>query len=74
MKDLIIEYRDGKFVQLAIDGVAMKTVTSIQFSHGRRKRADADLLRSCVPEHGKGAQKLEQVDKQTSGMMKQSRL
>ncbi|WP_431623819.1 hypothetical protein [Citrobacter freundii] len=33
MKDLIIEYRDGKFVQLAIDGVAMKTVTSIQFSH-----------------------------------------
>lgn len=33
MKDLIIEYRDGKFVQLAIDGVEMKRVTSIQFSH-----------------------------------------
>ncbi|WP_277421686.1 hypothetical protein [Enterobacter asburiae] len=30
MKDLIIEYRDGKFVQLAIDGVEMKNVTSIQ--------------------------------------------
>ncbi len=33
MKDLIIEYRDGKFVQLAIDGVEMKHVTSIQYSH-----------------------------------------
>lgn len=33
MKDLIIEYRDGKFVQLAIDGVEMKHITSIQFSH-----------------------------------------
>ncbi|MHC0023222.1 hypothetical protein [Enterobacter vonholyi] len=33
MKDLIIEYRDGKFVQLAIDGVEIKHVTSIQFSH-----------------------------------------
>lgn len=33
MKDLSIEYRDGKFVRLAIDGVEMKDVTSIQFSH-----------------------------------------
>ncbi|HGA2239977.1 TPA: hypothetical protein ACIRVD_001586 [Enterobacter roggenkampii] len=33
MKDLSIEYRDGKFVQLVIDGVVMKGVTSIEFSH-----------------------------------------
>jgi hypothetical protein len=33
MKDLSIEYRNGKFVRLVIDGVEMKDVTSIQFSH-----------------------------------------
>jgi hypothetical protein len=29
MKDLSIEYRNGKFVRLVIDGVEMKDVTSI---------------------------------------------
>jgi len=33
MKNLSIEYRDGKFIQLVIDGVVMKDVTSIEFSH-----------------------------------------
>ncbi|MBJ6550507.1 hypothetical protein JGT77_23355 [Enterobacter hormaechei] len=67
MKDLIIEYRDGKFVQLAIDGVAMKTVTSIQFSHTVGENVPTLTFSGHVwPEHGKGAQKLEQVDKQTS--------
>ncbi|CZV07966.1 Uncharacterised protein [Enterobacter hormaechei] len=67
MKDLIIEYRDGKFVQLAIDGVAMKTVTSIQFSHTAGENVPTLTFSGHVrPEHGKGDQKLEQVDKQTS--------
>ncbi|CZZ40570.1 MULTISPECIES: hypothetical protein [Enterobacter] len=67
MKDLIIEYRDGKFVQLAIDGVAMKTVTSIHLSHAVGENVPTLTFSGHVrPEHGKGAQKLEQVDKQTS--------
>ncbi|HAS0856471.1 hypothetical protein UXO16_09405 [Enterobacter hormaechei] len=67
MKDLIIEYRDGKFVQLAIDGVAMKTITSIQFSHTVGENVPTLTFSGHVwPEHGKGAQKLERVDKQTS--------
>lgn len=33
MKDLSIEYCDGKFIRLVIDGVEMKDVTSIRFSH-----------------------------------------
>ncbi|KVI88997.1 hypothetical protein AWS44_01470, partial [Enterobacter hormaechei subsp. xiangfangensis] len=57
MKDLIIEYRDGKFVQLAIDGVAMKTVTSIQFSHTVGENVPTLTFSGHVwPEHGKGAQ------------------
>lgn len=67
MKDLIIEYRDGKFVQLVIDGVAMKTVTSIQFSHTVGENAPMLTFSGHVwPEYGKHTQKLEQVDKQTS--------
>ncbi|KJW97195.1 hypothetical protein RZ87_16205 [Enterobacter roggenkampii] len=66
MKDLIIEYRDGKFVQLAIDGVAMKTVTSIQFSHTVGENVPTLTFSGHVwPDLGKGDQKLEQVDKQT---------
>ncbi|MBW9419927.1 MULTISPECIES: serine acetyltransferase [Enterobacter cloacae complex] len=33
MQDLKIEYRDGKLVELSIDGVSFKTVTAITFSH-----------------------------------------
>ncbi len=67
MKDLIIEYRDGKFVQLAIDGVEMKRVTSIQFSHTVGDNVPTLTVSGHVlPEYGKCAQKLEQVDKQTS--------
>ncbi|WP_024558479.1 serine acetyltransferase [Franconibacter pulveris 1160] len=33
MKDLKIEYRDGKLVELSIDGVSFKNVTAITFSH-----------------------------------------
>ncbi|HDT5221958.1 TPA: hypothetical protein RCG95_004782 [Enterobacter roggenkampii] len=67
MKDLIIEYRDSKFVQLAIDGVAMKTVTSIQFSHTVGENVPTLTFSGHVwPEHGKGDQKLEQIDKQAA--------
>ncbi len=33
MQDLKIEYRDGKLVELSIDGVSFKTVTAITFNH-----------------------------------------
>ncbi|WP_024558299.1 serine acetyltransferase [Franconibacter pulveris 1160] len=33
MKDLKIEYQDGKMVELSIDGVSFNTVTAISFSH-----------------------------------------
>lgn len=33
MKDLKIEYRDGKLTELSIDGVSFNTVTTITFSH-----------------------------------------
>lgn len=67
MKDLSIKYRDGKFVQLAIDGVEIKDVTSIQFSHAVGQDAPTVTISGhVVSGHGKGDQKLEQVDKQTS--------
>ncbi|OWS95048.1 hypothetical protein CEQ52_14855, partial [Enterobacter kobei] len=62
MKDLIIEYRDGKFVQLAIDGVEMKNVTSIQFSHAVGQEVPTVTVSGhVVSGRGKGTQKLEQV-------------
>ncbi len=33
MQDLKIEYRDGKLVELSIDGVSFKNVTAITFNH-----------------------------------------
>lgn len=33
MQDLKIEYRDGKLVELSIDGVSFKSITAINFSH-----------------------------------------
>lgn len=33
MQDLKIEYRDGKLVELSIDGVSFRTLTGISFSH-----------------------------------------
>ncbi|WP_279452881.1 hypothetical protein [Escherichia coli] len=61
MKDLIIEYRDGKFVQLAIDGVEMKRVTSIQFSHTVGDDVPTLTVSGHVwSEYGKGDHKLEQ--------------
>lgn len=33
MQDLKIEYRDGKLVELIIDGVSFKNVTAITFNH-----------------------------------------
>ncbi len=33
MKDLKIEYRDGKLTELSIDGVSFETLTGISFSH-----------------------------------------
>lgn len=67
MKDLIIEYRDGKFVQLAIDGVEMKNVTSIQFSHAVGQEVPTVTVSGhAVSGRGKGTQKLEQVDKHSA--------
>ncbi|WP_105621664.1 serine acetyltransferase [Cronobacter malonaticus] len=33
MKDLKLEYQDGKLVELNIDGVSFNAVTAITFSH-----------------------------------------
>lgn len=33
MQDLKIEYRDGKLIELSIDGVSFNDLTSITFSH-----------------------------------------
>lgn len=33
MKDLKIEYQDGKMVELSIDGICFKSVTAITFNH-----------------------------------------
>lgn len=33
MKDLKIEYQDGKLVELSIDGVSFNAVTAITFNH-----------------------------------------
>ncbi|ELY2058864.1 hypothetical protein ACE3IK_21945 [Enterobacter hormaechei subsp. xiangfangensis] len=64
MKNLSIEYRDGKFIQLVIDGVVMKRITSIQFSHTVGEDVPTLTFSGHVSsEYGKGAQKFEQVDK-----------
>ncbi|HGV4075014.1 TPA: hypothetical protein ACNHAC_004357 [Enterobacter kobei] len=67
MKDLSIEYRDGKFVRLVIDGMEMKRVTSIQFSHTVGENVPTLTVSGHVlPEYGTCAQKLEQVDKHSA--------
>lgn len=67
MKDLSIEYRDGKFVQLVIDGVEMKRVTSIQFTHTVGEDVPTLTVSGHVwPDHDKGNPKLEQVDKHSA--------
>lgn len=33
MKDLKIEYRDGRLVELSIDGIQFNSVTAIGFTH-----------------------------------------
>ena len=67
MKDLSIEYRDGKFVRLVIDGVEMKNVTSIQFSHAVGQEVPTVTVSvHVVSGRGKGTQKLEQVDKHSA--------
>ena len=63
MKDLSIEYRNGKFVRLVIDGV----VTSIQFSHAVGQEVPTVTVSGhVVSGRGKGTQKLEQVDKHSA--------
>ena len=67
MKDLSIEYRDGKFVSLVIDGVEMKEVTSIQFSHAVGQDVPTMTISGhVVSSNWKNDQKLVQVDKQTT--------
>lgn len=67
MKDLSIEYRNGKFVRLVIDGVEMNGVTSIQFSHAVGQEVPTvSISGHVVSGHGTGAQKLEQVNKHSA--------
>lgn len=67
MKDLSIEYREGKFVRLVIDGVEMKDITSIQFSHAVGQVVPTLTISGLVASgNGKAAQKIEQVDKQAA--------
>jgi hypothetical protein len=67
MKNLSIEYRNGKFVRLVIDGVEMKDVTSIQFSHAvGQEMPTVTISGHVVSGHRKGDQKLEQVDKHSA--------
>ncbi|MGM8808683.1 hypothetical protein ACS6LB_02215 [Enterobacter cloacae] len=67
MKDLSIDYRDGKFVRLVIDGVEMKGVTSIQFSHAVGQAVPTVTISGhVVSGHGTGARKLEQVNKHSA--------
>ncbi|QLY64619.1 hypothetical protein [Enterobacter asburiae] len=67
MKDLSIEYRDGKFVRLVIDGVEMKDVTSIQFSHAvGQEMPTVTISGHVVSGHRKGDQRIEQVDKHSA--------
>lgn len=67
MKDLSIEYRNGKFVRLVIDGVEMKDVTSIKFSHAVGQEVPTVTVSGhVVSGRGKGTQKLEQVDKHSA--------
>lgn len=33
MKDLTIEYRDGRLIEFSIDGIKFNSVTAITFSH-----------------------------------------
>ena len=67
MKDLSIEYRNGKFVRLVIDGVEMKDVTSIRFSHAVGQEVPTVTVSGhVVSGRGKGTQKLEQVDKHSA--------
>lgn len=64
MKDLSIEYRDGKFVQLVIDGVVMKRVTSIEFSHSVGQDVPTlSVSGHLCPEPDKSSPALQQVDK-----------
>lgn len=64
MKDLSIEYRDGKFVQLVIDGVVMKRVTSIEFTHSVGQDVPTLSVSGHIwPEPAKSTPALQQVDK-----------
>ncbi|AKL00454.1 hypothetical protein AI2694V1_1738 [Enterobacter cloacae] len=67
MKDLSIEYRGGKFVQLVIDGVVMKGVTSIEFSHSVGQDVPTLSVSGHLwPEPEKTAPVLQQVDKDSA--------
>ncbi|MEG1113298.1 MAG: hypothetical protein RSE65_21620 [Hafnia sp.] len=67
MKDLSIEYRDGKFVQLVIDGVVMKRVTSIEFTHSVGQDVPTLSVSGHIwPEPDKSTPALLQVDKDSA--------
>lgn len=42
MQDLKIEYRDGRLVELSIDGVSFLSASAISFSHTAKKDATND--------------------------------
>ncbi|MFA1200655.1 serine acetyltransferase [Klebsiella pneumoniae] len=50
MQDLKIEYRDGKLVELSIDGVSFLSASSISFSHTANETLPTIILTMSVGE------------------------
>lgn len=48
MQDLKIEYRDGKLVELSIDGMSFLSASSISFSHTAKETLPTIILTMSV--------------------------
>ncbi|HIH9640172.1 TPA: serine acetyltransferase [Klebsiella pneumoniae] len=48
MQDLKIEYRDGKLVELSIDGVSLLSASAISFSHTANETLPTIILTMSV--------------------------
>ncbi|HDY8525612.1 serine acetyltransferase [Klebsiella pneumoniae] len=51
MQDLKIEYRDGRLVELSIDGVSFLSASAISFSHTANETLPTIILTMSVGEH-----------------------
>lgn len=67
MKDLKIEYRDGKLIHLSVDGVEMTQITSVQFSHAVGEDVPSLALSghliSGLTDAGKQLERVEKISK-----------